>query len=107
MTIEAVSGPTQTQTLQYQKNYMEDVYLQDCGGYGVRYYPEYPFFSFRASGSGQDARGDPYPDTATFTAGTMADVGQYPVTMVVYQDVNDPQHGFTSPYRGIVPAVEQ
>ena len=86
---------------------MEDVYLQDCGGYGVRYYPEYPFFSFSASGNGKDMRGDPYPDTGTFTAGTMADVGQYPVTMVVYQDINDAQHGFTSPYRGIMPAVEQ
>ena len=85
---------------------MEDIYGQDCGGYGTRYYPEYPFFSFSASGNGKDPRGDPYIDTATFTAGTMEDVGQYPLTFVVYQDVNDPEHGFSTPYRGILTETE-
>ena len=75
MQIDAVSGPTQIQTLQYQKNYMEDVYEQDCGSYGVRYYPEYHFFSFSTSGSNRDSWGDPYVDTGTFTSGTMDDVG--------------------------------
>ena len=84
MTIEAIVGPTQTQTVQYQKNYMEDVYLQDCGTYGIRYYPTYPFFSFSTSGSSTNQHGDVFPDIATFTAGTADDVGQYPVTMVVY-----------------------
>lgn len=27
--------------------------------------------------------------------------------MVTYQDINNPDHGFHSPYRGIVPSVEQ
>ena len=75
MQIEAVIGPTQVQTLEYQKNYMEDVYLQDCGGYGVRYYPDYPFFKFSSTGNNKDSYGDPYVDAGTFTAGTMDDVG--------------------------------
>ena len=27
--------------------------------------------------------------------------------MLVYQDINDANHGFASPYRGIMPSVEQ
>ena len=63
---------------------MNDVYLQDCGGYDVRYYPEYPFFTLSSSGNNLDDNGKPFTDTGTFTTGTLEDVGSYPVTMQVY-----------------------
>ena len=71
------------------------------------YYPQLPFFAFSQTGTNLDPRGNPYTDLGTLTAGTMADVGQHTVTLVTYQDINDPTHGYSSPYRGIIPQHEQ
>lgn len=106
MEIEAVVGPTQTQTLKYQENYMNSVYGQDCGSYSIDYYPKYPFFSFSKAGS-VDYAGRPYTDLGTFVTGTLDDVGQYPVTMVTYQEATDAEQGFSQPYVGNIPLAEQ
>ena len=47
--------------------------------------------------------GSPYVDLATLTTGTADDVGQYEVTIRTYQDIGNPNHGFTDPYRGVIP----
>ena len=62
---------------------MESVYGQDCGSYAIDYFPSYPFFDFSKSGA-TDQRGNEYLDTGTFTSGTLDDVGQYEVTMLIY-----------------------
>lgn len=105
MTIEAVVGATQVQTLQYQQNYMKQVYDQDCGSYDIEYFPQYSFFSFDENGA-VDYAGRPITDTGTLTAGTIDDVGQYTVTQRTYQDISNPDHGFFQPYRGIIPPFE-
>ena len=40
------------------------------------------------------------------TAGTLDDIGQWPVTMVVSQDINKNGHGFHDPYRGVLDSIE-
>ena len=46
-------------------------------------------------------------DTGTFTAGTIDDIGQYTVSMITYQDSTNPDHGYFSPFRGVLAQVEQ
>lgn len=90
MEIEAVAGDTQVQTLSFMPNYMGYAYQQDCGSYQVTYSPSYPFFNFSKSGS-KDSQGRSYFDRGTLTAGTLDDIGQYPVTVTFYQDISDSQ----------------
>ena len=80
MQIEAVIGADQIQTLAFMPNYINSIYKQDCGNYEVIYSPVYPFFSFSKNGS-TDEKGRAYHDRGTLTAGTVDDIGQYPVTM--------------------------
>ena len=35
LTINAISDPTRTGALNYQKNWIEELYNQDCGGYSL------------------------------------------------------------------------
>ena len=38
----------------------------------------------------------------TLTAGTLNDIGQHTVTLEVYQDIDNPDHGYNAPLRGIM-----
>ena len=105
--IEAVVGPTQEVDLEYQTNYMGYVYNQDCGSYGIDYYPKYSFFEITETGTKFDDQGRTYMDLGTFRAGTLNDIGEYTVTILSYQDQDNPEHGFNIPYRGVMPAHEQ
>ena len=80
---------------------MSYTYKQDCGGFKIDYSPKPSFFSFRKSGSTS------YSDLGTLTAGTIDDIGRYTITMITYQDINDPADGFSIPFRGIIPSAEQ
>ena len=81
MQIEAVIGADQIQTLSFMPNYIGSIYKQDCGNYEVTYTPSYPFFQFSKGGT-LDEQGRTYYDRGTLTAGTVNDIGQYPVTMM-------------------------
>ena len=107
MDIEAVVGATQTQTLNYQENYMESSYGQYCGSYELLSSPTYAFFSFSQTGTNQDNSGNAYTDLGTLTAGTLDDIGQYTMTMTTQQDLTDSNQGFNTPYRGAIPSVTQ
>jgi len=87
-------------------NYIANVYGQNCGSYKIESYPKYPFFAFSMSGS-TDPQGMAYTDLGTFSAGTIDEIGQYTVTMVTYQDIADPDHGYFNPSRGVIPTSEQ
>ena len=75
MTIEAVVGQTQIQTLQYQTNNIAFSYGQDCGGYKIDVTPKYPFFTFSMSGINKDPQNRTYTDMGTFKAGKIDDIG--------------------------------
>ena len=86
---------------------MAEVYGQNCGSYKIDYFPKYSFFAFSISGVNKDPNGNTYTDVGTLKSGTADDVGRYTVTMVTYQDKNDPTNGFSSPYRGAMPDATQ
>ena len=102
MAIEAVVGEKQTQPLAYQENYIESVYNQNCGSYDIDYEPKLPFFRLSQSGT-TDPRNNRYTDLGTLDPVSLEDVGQYQVTMRIFQDSSNPNHGYFSPRRGFIP----
>lgn len=63
---------------------MRFVYQQNCGSYGVEITPNYPFMTEQTTGLNVDENGNAYLDQIQLTAGTLADVGRYPVAMRVF-----------------------
>ena len=51
----------------------------------------------------KDSYGRSYTDTGTLTAGSVNDIGKYTVTIVTYQDIDDPTNGYFDPIRGVIP----
>lgn len=51
MVTYAVSGPPDVATLAYQDNYMETIYLQNCGTYQVTFDPPLTFLTLAKTGA--------------------------------------------------------
>ena len=104
MQIQAVIGADEIQILPFMPNYIGSIYKQDCGNYEVTISPSYPFFQFSKNGS-SDEQGRAYYDRGTLTAGTVDDIGQYPVTMTFAQDTSIADNGFHQPSRGTIDPI--
>ena len=52
MSIQAVVGAPVDQSLAYQENYMETIYGQNCGSYGITFTPDLALLGLTVSGAG-------------------------------------------------------
>lgn len=98
MEITAVSGVKQTQTLQFIDNLMGQTYGQDCGNYRIRLEPQLTFFSFvKSAAAPLDPFGRAVFDSAELSPAALTDIGRHEVKMVVFQDLDSNDEGFSSP----------
>ena len=91
------------QPVEFQPNYMESVYEQNCGAYSLETSPSLDWFEFKTSGDSLDANGLAYPDIGSLKCSSTDNIGEHIINMVIKQDLNEPTHGFEEPYRGILP----
>ena len=75
MSTMAVSGPSDVATLDYQENYMEYVYNQDCGSYTVTMTPNLGLLTLRQTGATGGSNGHTFYDEVTLASTSLSDVG--------------------------------
>ena len=105
MTTRAVSGPPDVASLDYQENYMEKVYEQNCGTYSVTLSPTYSFLTIAQTGATSATNNLLYYDQLTLASSNPLDIGQYSVLMTVSQESSVPTDGYSNPYLGRLPSI--
>ena len=75
MVTKAVSGPADVAALEYQQNYMEQIYEQNCGTYTVKLSPTYSFLTIAKTGATAGANSLTYFDQLTLVSNNPLDIG--------------------------------
>lgn len=81
---------------------MEFIYGQDCGDYDITFTPPLDLLSLSSIGINLSPQGQPFVDTLTLTSTSVDDIGVYNLQLNIVQDINNAEHGYTQPERGVV-----
>ena len=103
MTAQVKGSGASSQTLDYQYNFMEDVFANvHCGSYSVELSPATAFLSVTKSGAFGPDGATQFYDTLTIDQSllTDSDIGTHDITMRVFQD--PAVDGYTSPSFGYI-----